>query len=71
MSKIMVEDVIQVAKSIKQTLTPKQIEEVLCKYEESEDNTGTWDLILEDCIYQVIADASPSPYPPSWNEQYI
>ena len=50
------EDVLQVAKSINVTLTDEQITEVLKIYpaEQEQDPTGTWNLVIENCIYQII-----------------
>lgn len=49
-------DVINVAKTISVTLTENQINQVLNMYndEENNDPTGTWNLIVENCIYQII-----------------
>jgi len=50
------DDVKNVASSIKKTLTDEQINEVLSMYdfEQSQDPTATWNLVVENCIYQVI-----------------
>lgn len=50
------EDVIQVANSIHKTLTPEQIQEVIkmYPYDQEQDPTGNWHLVVENCIYQVI-----------------
>ena len=50
------EDVIEVASSINKTLTDGQIIEVLSLYDNEEENdpTATFDIIIENCIYQVI-----------------
>jgi hypothetical protein len=52
------QDVILVASSIKKNLTEQQIGQVLSiyKHEEESDPTATWNLIVENCIYQVIRD---------------
>jgi hypothetical protein len=49
------EDVIEVAKGINQTLTDVEIEWVRLCYEDAQrqDPTGTWNLIVEDLIYQI------------------
>jgi len=51
-------DVLVVANSIKKKLTIEQVNKVILMYphEEECDPTGTWDLIVENCIYQVIND---------------
>jgi hypothetical protein len=52
------QDVMLVASSIKKNLTEQQIGQVLSMYnhEEESDPTATWNLIVENCIYQVIDD---------------
>jgi len=49
-------DVKFVAASINKTLTEKQINEVLDMYpsEQESDSSATWNLVIEECIYQVI-----------------
>lgn len=49
------EDVIDIANTIGKTLTEKEIEWVLLCYEDSQrqDPTATWNLIVEDLIYQL------------------
>ena len=48
------EDVLKVAYDLKKNLTEKQIQYVLDNYESSADAdpTGTWDLIVEQLIYE-------------------
>ncbi|HUU88001.1 MAG TPA: hypothetical protein VMX17_09630 [Candidatus Glassbacteria bacterium] len=55
-TKIQKEDVIQVATSIKQILTEQEINEVIERYPSAEDQdpTGTWDLIVEQVIYEIL-----------------
>ena len=55
-SNISVEDIINVAKSINISLTEDEINGVLQMYnhEEDCDPSATWDLIIENCIYQLI-----------------
>jgi hypothetical protein len=50
------EDVIRVAESLMIPLTEDQINEVLHMYphEEECDPSGTWDRIVENCIYQIV-----------------
>lgn len=50
------EDVIRVAESLMIPLTEDQINEVLHMYphEEECDPSATWDLIVENCIYQIV-----------------
>ena len=52
------EDVINVSNDLNITLTEEQISKVMHLYshEEECDVTATWDLIIENCIYQVIND---------------
>jgi hypothetical protein len=49
-------DVKFIAASINKTLTEEQINEVLEMYptEQESDPTGTWNLVIENCIYQVL-----------------
>jgi hypothetical protein len=50
------EDVIRVAESLMIPLTEDQINEVLHMYphEEECDPSSTWDLIVENCVYQIV-----------------
>ena len=50
------EDVLNIAQSINKELTEKQVNKVLHLYQHEEecDTTATWDLIVENCIYQVL-----------------
>lgn len=52
------EDVIMLATRMSLTLTEEQVNKVLHMYphEEECDPSGTWDLIVENCIHQVIND---------------
>lgn len=49
-------DIIEVANRLGFELTEAEIDEVLSIYPAEEDNdlTATWDLIVENCIYNVI-----------------
>ena len=49
-------DVLVVANSINKQLTEEQVNKVILMYphEEECDPTETWNLIVENCIYQVI-----------------
>lgn len=49
-------DVVVVANSIKKKLTTEQVNKVILMYphEEECDSTGTWNLIVEHCIHQVL-----------------
>jgi hypothetical protein len=51
-------DVLQVAKSISIDLTESDIDEVLTQYPSEQDNdpTATWNLVIENCIYNVNND---------------
>lgn len=51
-------DVQVVANSLKIKLSEEQVNKVMLMYphEEESDPTGTWNLIVENCIYQVIND---------------
>ena len=53
--KLIEEDVIDVSKRLNMTLTPEQIDWVLLCYEDAQrqDPTASWDLVLEDLIYQL------------------
>jgi uncharacterized protein YpuA (DUF1002 family) len=55
-SNICTEDIIQVANSLNVSLTETQVNKILHLYNEEEecDPTGTWDLIVEHCIYKII-----------------
>ena len=48
-------DVIEVANQIGKTLTESDIDEVLAIYPNELDNdpTATWNLVVENCIYNV------------------
>jgi Ca2+-binding EF-hand superfamily protein len=50
------DDVIDISKTINVTLTDEQIDKVLEMYPSEQDNdtSGTWDLVIENCIYQII-----------------
>ena len=52
------EDVIMLATRMSLTLTEEQVNKVLHVYphEEECDPLGTWELIVENCIHQVIND---------------
>lgn len=52
------EDVIMLATRMSLTLNEEQVNKVLHMYphEEECDPSGTWDLIVENCIHQVIND---------------
>ena len=62
--KITSEDVKNVAKTIKQEMTDDEINFIIEEYPgaESEDPTGTWDLIVEDLIYRVIDERNTEFY---------
>lgn len=49
-------DVLVVAKSINKQLTEEQVNKVILMYphEEECDPTGTWNLIVEHCIYSIL-----------------
>jgi hypothetical protein len=51
-------DVIEVANQIGKSLTESDIDEVLASYPSEQDNdpTATWDLVIENCIYNVEND---------------
>ena len=51
-------DIQVVANSLKIKLSEEQVNKVMLMYphEEESDPTGTWNLIVENCIYQVIND---------------
>ena len=51
-------DVLNVAKSISIDLTESDIDEVLTQYPSEQDNdpTATWDLVIENCIYNINND---------------
>jgi hypothetical protein len=51
-------DVIEVANQIGKTLTESDIDEVLAIYPNEQDNdpTATWNLVVENCIYNVEND---------------
>lgn len=55
-SNISREDVLIVGHSINKKLTEEQVNKVLHMYphEEECDPTGTWNLIVEHCIHQVL-----------------
>lgn len=51
-------DVIEVANQIGKSLTESDIDEVLAIYPNEQDNdpTATWNLVVENCIYNVEND---------------
>jgi hypothetical protein len=51
-------DVIEVANQIGKSLTESDIDEVLAQYPNEQDNdpTATWNLVVENCIYNVEND---------------
>ena len=53
---IVKEDVVQVATSIKQTLTESEIQEAINRYpaEQEEDPGATWNLVVEKIVYDLI-----------------
>lgn len=55
-SNINEQDVLEIASALNITLTKEQVNKVTHMYQHEEecDTTGTWDLIVENCIYQVI-----------------
>lgn len=50
------EDVLDIAESLNISLTEEQINKIILLYphEEECDPTGTWELIVENCIYQIV-----------------
>lgn len=50
------DDILYVAEELKIFLTEEQVSQVMHLYphEEECDPTGTWELIVENCIYQVV-----------------
>ncbi len=55
-ARIIEEDVLAVAESLGITLTDKEVEWALDCYEDAQrqDPSGTWDLVIEDLIYQAV-----------------
>lgn len=55
-ARIVEEDVLAVAESLGITLTETEVEWTLDCYEDAQrqDPTGTWDLVIEDLIYQAV-----------------
>ena len=55
-NQITYEDVVNVAKTINKELSPEKIVDVLCQYdaEQKNDSTATWNLIVENIIYNII-----------------
>jgi hypothetical protein len=51
-----IEDVMRVAKEIDATISHEQIEEVIERYSEAQENdpSATWDLVVEDLIREII-----------------
>ena len=49
-------DVLVVANSINKQLSEEQVNKVILMYadEEESDSSATWNLIVENCIYQVL-----------------
>jgi len=54
-------DVKSIAKSINKNLTLPEIDKVLDDYQiaQDDDPTATWDLVIENLIYNVINDRNP------------
>jgi Ca2+-binding EF-hand superfamily protein len=52
------EDVLQVAKSLKQELTEAEVQEVINRYpfEQDDDPGGTWNLVVEKIMYDLIEE---------------
>ena len=50
------EDVLQVANGLNMNVTIEQINQVLEMYDDEADNdpTATWDLIVENCLYNLM-----------------
>lgn len=50
------EDVISVAEQLHINLTEEQVNKIILMYphEEECDPSATWDLIVENCIYQIV-----------------
>ena len=50
------DDILYVAESLNISLTDEQLNQVLHLYphEEECDPTGSWELIVENCIYQIV-----------------
>jgi hypothetical protein len=48
-------DVVNVATDLKMDITIKQVRQVLEMYDDAADNdeTATWDLIVENCLYNL------------------
>jgi hypothetical protein len=48
-------DVVNVATELKMDITIKQVRQVLEMYDDEADNdkTATWDLIVENCLYNL------------------
>jgi len=48
-------DVVNVATNLKMDITIKQVRQVLEMYDDEADNdkTATWDLIVENCLYNL------------------
>lgn len=59
-TKISIADIKSISNILKMTLTPLEIDKILSIYEEEEKNdpTATWDLIVENCIYNVKGNLS-------------
>lgn len=55
---IEVEDVLQVANNLGLAMLPFNINRVIEMYpaEQENDPTATWDLVVENCIYQILND---------------
>jgi len=55
---ICIEDVLQVAQRLDLPITLDQAREVLELYpaEQENDPTGTWDLVVENCLYNLLND---------------
>lgn len=54
-TKIAIADILSISKVLKKELSLVEIDKILSIYDEEEENdpTATWDLIVENCIYNV------------------
>lgn len=55
-SEIVAQDVLQVAKDLRIELTDVEVQQVLEQYDDevNNDKTATWDLIIENIIYNIV-----------------
>jgi hypothetical protein len=55
-------DILNVASSLGFTLNDEQIRDIVAHYSDLSDPTATWDLIVEQMIYELVSSRTPRVY---------